>query len=87
MILNFKVVLGGGRVKFLPKNQLDYSEKNSFGHRIDDRHLINEWIEKMEDSNKRHKFIWNVTEFRNTDFKNYDHILGLRSFTKTLLLC
>lgn len=63
-------------MKFLPNDTKDYFETNSTGVRIDSRNLINEWTTKMKSMNKTHKFIWNASEFRDTDFKEYDHVLG-----------
>lgn len=34
----------------------------------------------MKLKNKTHKFIWNATEFRETNMSNYDHILALLSY-------
>ena len=34
----------------------------------------------MKSLNKSHKFIWNATDFRNTNFKNFENILG-RAFS------
>lgn len=75
------VVLAGGRKMFLPKDVVDYDQnKSHIGLRIDNRNLINEWSEKMKLNNKRFKFLWNATDFRKTEFKNYEHILGLVSY-------
>lgn len=61
---------------FLPNTTFDYVQENARGHRIDGRHLINEWTKKMIKNKKRYKFIYNASDFRNTNFKEYDHILG-----------
>ncbi len=50
------------------------------GSRIDQRNLIHEWEEKMISLNKTYKFIWNASDFRNTSFKEYDHVLALLSY-------
>lgn len=70
------VVFGGGRKKFLPKEKADMANHNQTGERIDGRDLINEWSQKMEKQNKTYKYIWNATDFRNTNMKDYDHVLG-----------
>jgi alkaline phosphatase len=72
-----KVVLGGGRSKFLPNTKPDYANANVNGTRVDNRDLIEDWKLHMERLNKRFKFVWNASDFRTTDFKDYDHVLGL----------
>ena len=62
-------------MNFLPNTEKDFI-KNSTGSRVDKRNLINDWQEGMKRLNKAHKFIWNAKDFRKTDFKAYDHILG-----------
>ena len=69
------MILGGGRKNFFPNTSFDY-KRNKTGLRIDNRNLINDWTDNMSSTNKRFKFIWNASDFRNTNFKNYDHILG-----------
>lgn len=66
-------------MKFLPNNTKD-PLNNVTGVRIDNRNLINEWTDHMKKANKKFKYIWNATEFRKTDFKSYDHILGLLAY-------
>lgn len=70
-----KVIFGGGRGHFLPNTEKDFIA-NFTGSRIDKRNLINEWEERMKRLNIAHKFIWNAHDFRKTNFKLYDHILG-----------
>ena len=74
-----QLILAGGRNKFLSKNDFDYSEMNKTGTRTDNRNLINEWIQKMKLNNKKHKFLWNLTDFNQLRPNQYDHILGLIS--------
>ncbi len=71
---HFKVVFGGGRKKFLPNNVKDFANSSLYGDRIDNRNLINEWMGKMK--NKSHKFIWNASDFRSTDMRKYNHVMG-----------
>lgn len=73
------VILGGGRIKFMPNNQKDFLQ-NMNGSRIDNKNLIQDWQSQMRSLNKSHKFIWNASDFRDTDFKSYDHILGLMAY-------
>ena len=63
-------------MKFLPNTTKD-PLNNVTGIRIDNRNLINEWLDHMAKSKKKAKYIWNATDLRRTDFKKYDHILGL----------
>ena len=60
---------------FLPNTTKDYV-KDNYGVRVDNRNLIDDWVNKMKSQNKSHKLIWNSTEFRNTNMRDYDHILG-----------
>jgi alkaline phosphatase len=75
-----KVVLGGGRSKFLPLNVQDFANPNLNGTRLDGRNLIEDWKRHMERLEKNYKFICNASEFRRTNFKDYDHILGFYFF-------
>lgn len=63
-------------MKFLPNDTKDYENPNKNGDRTDKKDLIEEWIRKMKKDNKKHKFIWNATEFRETKMREYDHVLG-----------
>ena len=75
------MVLAGGRKMFLPKGttDLDGNELHS-GLRIDNRNLIDEWKQKMIRNNKRFKFVWNATDLRKSEFRNYEHVLGLMAY-------
>ncbi len=83
------VVIGGGRMKFLPKTKQDFLLPLN-GTRIDERNLIQEWIDRMSHQDEKHKkrtgqgkkfkFIWNATDFRQTNFKEYDHVLSLLAY-------
>ena len=75
------VVFAGGRIKFLPNSESDPSNSSLRGDRIDGRNLINEWEEKMQKKNLKHKFIGNLSDFQNLKpGEDFDHILGLLSF-------
>ena len=78
--LGKQVVFGGGRINFLPNDTKD-PQTNMSGGRVDNRNLIDEWHDIMSrQKNKRFKYIWNASEFRKTDFKSYDHVLGLLAY-------
>ncbi len=72
--------MGGGRSKFLPTAEQDFANPKLNGTRLDGRNLIEDWKHHMERFDKRNKFIWNASDFRNTNFRNYDHILGLMAY-------
>lgn len=69
---------------FMPNTTADMSHETLRGSRIDGRNLFNEWHEKMSRTGKRFKFVYNASDFRNTNFKEYDHILGSFIFLKFL---
>ncbi|CAF0976264.1 unnamed protein product [Brachionus calyciflorus] len=73
------VILGGGRSKFIPNTIRDPTAKST-GSRIDRKYLLREWVDKMITNNKTHKFISNASDFRSTNFSEYEHILGLLAF-------
>lgn len=74
------VVFGGGRRKFLRNTDSDYQDAAKKGDRTDNRNLIDEWAESMRAMNKKHKFVWNRTDFDGLRPYTYDHILGLFNF-------
>lgn len=55
---NLKVVLGGGRGKFLPTNVTDDEGVN--GQRTDGENLIESWLASKTDSAA--KYVWNRSE-------------------------
>ncbi len=71
----FKVLLGGGRGKFMPTSEKDPIE-NKHGQRIDDRNLIDEWAALMRQKNLKHKYLWNASELLELKPNQYDRILG-----------
>lgn len=73
------MILGGGRSKFIPTTKRDPVTKLN-GTRVDGRNLIWHWLNQMSIMNKTHKFIWNASDFRQTDFREYEHVLGLLAY-------
>jgi alkaline phosphatase len=69
----FEVVLGGGRLKFLPEDVADPENNAKMGDRKDKRNLIAEWTKK--DNN--HVFVWNKKDFDAVDVKSGAKMLGL----------
>ncbi len=75
------LVIGGGRRKFLRKEDFDHANATLKGDRIDNRNLIEEWSQKMKSKNLKHKFLWNATDFMSLRPEDgYDRILGLMSY-------
>lgn len=54
---NLNVVLGGGRGKFLPKNET--GPQNDSGERSDGRNLINLWLEQKQKRGESAEYAWN----------------------------
>jgi len=68
-----EVALGGGRIKFLPKDATDPEGANTQDGRRDRRNLAQEWTQKYPNST----YIWNHDQFDSVDPKTTDHLLGL----------
>ncbi len=56
-----EVLLGGGRMHFLPEDSADFEDKEKYGGRKDGRNLITEWTDK----NATGEFVWNQQQFDN----------------------
>jgi alkaline phosphatase len=69
---DFKVILGGGRSKFLPKGQID--EEGQMGQRSDGANLINEW---KRSKNGHASYISNREQLYGLNFTATDYLLGL----------
>lgn len=69
----FEVVLGGGRLKFLPDDVVDPENDKKKGDRADKRNLIEEWTKK--DNN--HVFVMDKKGFDAVDVKSGAKMLGL----------
>lgn len=70
---SLKVILGGGSIKFLPKEQLD-ADGNP-GQRSDGLNLLNIWKEQHPQG----EFLTNRTQLKNLDFNKTEQIFGLFS--------
>jgi alkaline phosphatase len=68
-----EVAMGGGRTKFLPKEEADpeYSDRN--GERLDGRNLPKEWLAKYKNSS----YVFDKKGFDAIDTKKTKHLLGL----------
>ena len=38
--------------------------------------LTQVWLQRQRDNNKRHRYVWNQTEFNSVDPDNTDYLLG-----------
>lgn len=70
-----KVILGGGRRSFMPKNSHHNHVKTEDGKRKDGKNLIEEWQEARKDTNS--KFITTREELVSLDAKKTGQLLGL----------
>lgn len=70
---DLKVIFGGGRLKFLPKQEID--EDGKHGERSDGLNLINQWKEE----HKHGAYVTNKSQLENVDFNTTEQILGLFS--------
>ncbi len=66
------VVLGGGRLKFLPKSQRDPEYRDLHGEREDERDLIEEWQQRTSGT-----FVWNKAQFEQISMALKTPLLGL----------
>ena len=68
-----EVALGGGRSKFLTKDESDPEYTDKKGERLDGRDLTKEWTARRKDS----AYVWNKKDFDRIDPKKTKHLLGL----------
>jgi alkaline phosphatase len=68
-----EVALGGGRIKFFPKDATDPEGVSTTKGRQDNRDLAQEWTQK----HSRSAYIWNQSQFDSIDPETTDHLLGL----------
>lgn len=69
-----KVVLGGGREKFLMNTTRD--EEGNWGMREDGKDLIEAWKEEHKDLGKS-EYVWNRDQLMKVDLSETDYLLGL----------
>ncbi|ELT93921.1 hypothetical protein CAPTEDRAFT_124483 [Capitella teleta] len=72
---HLRVVLGGGRSKFTPIDVEDGEIPNTFGHRLDDRNLIEEW--ELSKKHQTARYVTRQSEFDDVDPENTEFLLGL----------
>lgn len=68
-----EVVLGGGRMPFMPATAADPEYPTQHGSRRDGRPLIDEWVAARPDS----AYVWNREQFAAVDPGSTRHLLGL----------
>jgi len=68
-----EVLLGGGRVEFLPSTARDPEHPEIAGARLDGRDLISEWRARHSDG----AFVWNAQGWRGLDPARLPRVLGL----------
>jgi alkaline phosphatase len=68
-----EVALGGGRNKFLTRDEADPEYPDRRGDRLDGRDLTKEWTSKYKGS----AYVWNERQFAAIDPKKTRHLLGL----------
>ncbi|GLV40785.1 Alkaline phosphatase 1 [Carabus blaptoides fortunei] len=71
---NFNVILGGGRRKFIPKDQND--EENKKGDRSDGINLIEEWQKLKAANNVRAEYVWHKKQLLCLNPET-EYVLGL----------
>jgi alkaline phosphatase len=70
------IVLGGGRMNFLPNTSADPQNTGKNGRRLDGRHLINEWTDQPEAA-----YVWNKEQLDKLDLTATKRVLGLFSYS------
>ncbi|XP_045190021.2 alkaline phosphatase-like [Mercenaria mercenaria] len=74
---NINVILGGGRMYFLPNTTKDpETYQIESGQRQDGRNLIEEWINDKINRMKNYRYVWNRDDFLTVD-DNVEFLLGL----------
>lgn len=68
-----EVAMGGGRTKFLPKEEADAEYPDRKGERLDGRNFPKEWLSKFKDSS----YVFDKKGFDAIDAKKTKHLLGL----------
>ncbi|XP_030842761.1 alkaline phosphatase [Strongylocentrotus purpuratus] len=70
------LILGGGRVNFLPNTTLDpeYGDENTTGYRTDGLNLIEQWLSVKGSSAQ---YVWNKTALDRVDLSSTEYLLGL----------
>jgi len=79
-----EVVFAGGRKEVMHQNQTDPEYPDKKGDRGDGRDLIQEWLDKRENSH----YVWNKTTFDQIEVNKVDRVIGRsKSLSYKFLLC
>lgn len=70
-----KVVLGGGRSRFLPNTTQD--EEGTWGVRLDGKDLVKQWLSLHETQGQPSEYVWNRDQLLAVDPTKVDYLLGL----------
>lgn len=74
-----KVIMGGGRQRMLPADDLDV-EMNMPGSRSDGKRLIDMWLQQKADKGSNPAYVWNRDDLLNVDIENTDYLMGLFAY-------
>jgi alkaline phosphatase len=75
--IDINVILGGGRLRFMPNYTQDVEHPDRNGSRQDGVDLIQEWQNKMLQMSRKASYVWNETAFDNVNPNETDYLLGL----------
>lgn len=76
----FKVIMGGGRQRFLPYDVID-EEEGLGGYRQDGKNLLHLWKEDKEAQGANWSYVWNKHDLLAVDTANTDYLLGLFAYS------
>ncbi|XP_066973323.1 alkaline phosphatase-like [Macrobrachium rosenbergii] len=73
----FKVIMGGGRRQFYPKEMKDAEDPNKSGFRADGKDLVRDWKRDKAFRGATASYVWNRDDLMAVDIANTDYLLGL----------
>lgn len=77
---NLKVILGGGRAYFIPKDTTDREYNSKKSKRKDNKDLIKLWKDMKKNQNlteDQYKYVENLDEFNNINTDKVEYLLGM----------
>ncbi|XP_077988501.1 alkaline phosphatase, tissue-nonspecific isozyme-like [Glandiceps talaboti] len=77
---DWQVLLGGGRMSFLPNTTSDPEHATKYGLRYDGRDLTEEWKNNIP-SGLPGQYVWKKDDFDAVDPENTDYLLGLFEYS------
>ncbi|XP_055347032.1 alkaline phosphatase-like [Paramacrobiotus metropolitanus] len=78
---DLKVILGGGRRHFFPKDVIDVQYVNRTGRRSDMRNLAEDWVADKFRKNFAYSYVWKNEDFNEIDTEETDYLLGLFDYS------